>query len=102
MEDEKDQSPTEGDVKSMVITVGHNVKIGLPDYSSEDVYEGVKVVLPIPGDVTPEKVNAMYAKFMPGLREQALKGVCERAEEVKTRNGVKSKINAASIVAGTK
>ena len=89
------------EVKSLIITFGHNVKVGLPNYSSEDVYEGVKVLIPI-DKMTPERVVAYYKKFAPVLREEAMKNVIERANEVRERGNVKPKIDAASIVASEK
>lgn len=98
--DPENQENSANEVKSLVLTSGHNVKVGLANYSSEDVYEGAKLVIPITGDITPEKVQELHKTYAPIVEGMVHEQVQKRAQKVREDNGITPKIDAASIVAG--
>lgn len=88
---------TTNEVKSLVLTIGRNVKLATKQYSSEDAYVGVKVVVPIVGEVTADSIKEAYAKAEPAavaLVEHTLAG---RIEHINKTNGLASSFGVASI-----
>lgn len=85
-----------GEVKSLVLTVGRNVKISTKQYSSEDAYVGAKIVVPI-GDITADHIREAYEKVEPvvvGLVERTLAG---RMDHINKTNGLTSNFGVGAI-----
>lgn len=84
-------------VRSMVLTIGRNVKIATKQYSSEDAYVGIKVVVPIVGEVTAESIKAAYAKAEPAALALVEHTLASRIDHINKTNGLASNFGVAAI-----
>lgn len=91
------QEEDNGEVKSLVLTIGRNAKISTKQYASEDAYVGVKIVVPIVGEMTPDAIKEAYAKVEPAavaLVEHTLAG---RIDHINKTNGLTPNFGIAAI-----